>query len=84
VDSPAAGASLVDTGGGDVPEKVSGGDSANPAAAISLQAYARRKATASGVSRISAELKKATVVRSDVASASADSVSVLALNIRDS
>jgi len=58
VDSPAAGASLVDTGGGDVSEKVSGGDSANPAAAISLQAYARRKATASGVSRISAELKK--------------------------
>jgi len=84
VDSPTAGESLADAGGGDASDKVSGGDSANPAAAISLRVCARRNATASGVSRISAEFKKATVVRSDVACASADSVSVLALNIRDS
>jgi len=84
VDSPAAGASLVDAGGGDAFDIVSGGDSANPATAISFQACARRNATASGVSRISAEIKRATVVRSDVACASAGSASVLALNKRDS
>jgi len=83
-DSSAAGASPLDTGGGNASDKVSGGNSAKPAAAISLQAIARQIATASGVSRISAELKKATVVRSDVACASADSASVLALNVRDS
>jgi len=84
VDSPAAGASPVDAGCGDASDKISGGDSAKLAAAISLQACARRNATASGVLRISAELKRATVVRSDVACASADRASVLALNIRDS
>jgi len=83
VDSPAGGASPVDAGGGDASDKVSGGDSAKPAAAISLRACASRNATASDVSRISAELKKDTVVRSDVACASADSASVLAFNIRD-
>jgi len=56
VDSPAVGAFPVDAGGGDASDKVSGGDSANPVAAISLRACARRNATASGVSRISAEL----------------------------
>jgi len=80
---PAAGAFPVDAGGGDAPDEVSGGDSANAAAAISLRACARRNATASGVSRISDELKKVTVVRSDVACASADSASVLALSMRD-
>ena len=84
VDSPAAGAFPVDAGGGDASDKVSGGDSANPARAISLRACARRNATASGVSRISAELNISTVVRSDAACASADSASVLALSIRDS
>jgi len=64
-------------------DKVPGGDTSNPAAAISLRAWARRKATASGVSRISALLKNATVVRSDVAWASADNASVLAFSIRD-
>jgi len=84
VDSPAAAAFPVDTGGGDASDKASGGDSANPAAVISLRACARRNATASYVSRISAELKKATVVRSDVACASADIASVLAFSICDS
>jgi len=84
VDFSAAGASPVDAGGGDASDKVSGEDSAKPATAISLRACAQRNATASGVSRISAEIKKATVVRSDVACASADCGSVLALNIRDS
>jgi len=83
VDSPAAGAPPVDAGGGDASDKVTGGNSAKPAAAISLRACAQRNATASGVSRISAELKKATVVRSEVACATADSASKLALNIRD-
>ena len=52
VDSPAAGVSPVDAGGGDASDKVSCGDSANPAAAISLRACARRNATAFGVSLI--------------------------------
>jgi len=84
VDSPAAGAPPVGAGGGDASDKISGGNSAKPAAAISLRACARQNTTAFGVSRISSELNKATVVRSEFACASADSASVLALNIRDS
>jgi len=64
-------------------DKVPGGDTSNPAAAISLRGWARRKATASGVSRISAPLKIATVVRSDVARANTDNASVLSFSIRD-
>jgi len=64
-------------------DKVPVVETSNPAAAISLRACARRKATASRVSRISALLKKATVVRSEVARANADNASVLAFSIRD-
>ena len=39
-------------------DKVPVGETSNPAAAISVRACARRKTTASGVSRISALLKK--------------------------
>jgi len=53
-----------------------------PAAAISFRACIFRKEIASGVSRISAEVKKATVVGSDVACASASIAFELALSVR--
>jgi len=64
-------------------DEVPGGDTFSPAAAISLRAWARRKATASGVSRISALLKNATVVREDVARANADNATMLDFSIYD-
>jgi len=67
------------------PDDIAGGDEdkSMPAAAISLRACILRKAIASGVSRSSAVLKNATVVRSIVARASASRASDLSLSVRD-
>ena len=63
-------------------DKLPFGETSNPAAASSFRACARRKVTASGVSCISALLKKALVVRSEVAQVHADDASVLAFSMR--
>jgi len=67
------------------PDDIAGGeeDKSMPAAAISLRACILRKTIASGVSRISAVLKNATVVRSVVARARASRASELSLSVRD-
>jgi len=67
------------------PDDIAGGDEdkSMPAAATSLRACILRKEIASGVSRINAMLKNATVVRSVVARASASRASELSLSVRD-
>jgi len=83
VDDPAyvAKAAAVPAG----PDNIAGGDKdkSMPVADISLRACILRKAIASGVSRIFALLKNATVVRSVVARASASRASELSLNVLD-
>jgi len=83
VDDPASVAKAAAVPAG--PDDVAGGDEDKsiPGAAISLRACILLKAIASGVSRISAVLKNATVVRSVVARASASRASELSLSVRD-
>jgi len=83
VDDPASVAKAAAVPAG--PDEIAGGDEdkSMSAAAISLRACILRKAIASGVSRISAVLKNATVVRSVVARASASRASELSLSVRD-
>jgi len=83
VDDPASVAKAAAVPAG--PEDIAGGDEdkSMPATAISLRACIFRKAIASGVSRISAVIKNATVVRSVAARASASKASELSLSVRD-
>jgi len=83
VDDPASVAKAAAVPDG--PDDIAGGDEdkSMPAAAISLRACILRKAIASGVSRISAVLKNATVIRSVVARASASRASEMSLSVRD-
>jgi len=83
VDDPASVAKAAAVPAG--PDDIVGGDEDKciPAAGISLRACIMRNAIVSGVSRISAVLKFATVVRSVVARASASRAAELSLSVRD-